>query len=117
MAGCQSAGAPGKADKPCPPGSSGRELYIGCPPAVFMACLERCEPAASRVEQEGDRKPDQIDGAQVEPPPGRKSVERCQERHDATVHQEGENDDQSVYDIEMEQVEEEGNASKDDKKA
>lgn len=82
-----------------------------------MARLHRGEPSANRVEQQGDGDPDQIDSTKVEPPPGWKSVERFQERSDIPVHYERENDDQPVYDIQMEKVEEEGYASKDDKKA
>jgi hypothetical protein len=92
-------------------------LYIRRPPAVLITCLECREPSTSGIEQQDDSDPDQIDDAKVVPPPRRESVERRHERCNVPVHYKGEKDDQPVYDVQMEEVEEEGYASKDDKKA
>jgi hypothetical protein len=82
-----------------------------------MPGLDRGEPPANGVEQQGDGYPDQIDGTQVEPPPGRKGVEKSQKGSDVPAHDKGENDYQPVYDIEVGEVEEERHPPKGDKKA
>ena len=92
-------------------------LYVRRPPAILMARLDSSEPAAKRVEQQGDCDPDQVDGGQAEPPPGWESIERCQEWFDVPVHGNGENDHQPVYDVQVQEVEEERHASKNDKQA
>ena len=92
-------------------------LYVRSPPAVLVARLDSSEPAAKRVEQQGDCNPDQVDGGEAEPPPGRESIERCQEWFDVPVHGNDESDYQSVYDVQVKEVEEERHASKNNKQA
>src|SRR6187431_2420641 len=90
-------------------------LYVRSPPAILMARLDRAEPPGNRVQEQRHSDPDQVDGGKVESPPGWKRVESGQERIGVLVHGDHKNDHQSVYDVQVQEVEEKRHASKDDK--